>query len=133
MFSDLFWALYWIDVLSGLFGAVVGGAGVILTALVFTVLFTHMFTDTSFTSESKAIGLLAQRKRFLKIQTVIAISLYSLTVMGAFIPSKQTMYIMLGVKTTENVVESPLGKKLQAIIDAEVDGYLKKLTPNKEK
>jgi hypothetical protein len=50
-------------------------------------------------------------------------------VLLAFFPSKQTMYMMLGVKTTENVVESPLGKKLQQIIDAEVDGYLKKLQP----
>jgi hypothetical protein len=56
-----------------------------------------------------------------------------LTVVNLFIPEKQTMYMMLGVKTTENVVESPLGKKLRQIIDAEIDGYLEKLGHKEKK
>lgn len=119
MFSDLFWALYWIDVLSNLrdfyLGTpafFVGGVGMAFVIVAFS-----------------ALVLEKPRTRY------GVYWLLTITVLGtvlSFLPSKQTMYMMLGVKTTENVVESPLGKKLQAIIDAEVDGYLKKLAPEKK-
>jgi hypothetical protein len=113
MFSDLFWALYWIDILSA-FGRNVFGAfllGIILGGI---MLLIKEFQRKPLSTGVFAAGFLP---------AFLAVSLLS------FIPSKSTMYMMLGVKTTENVVSSPLGQKLQQIVDLEVDGYLKKLQP----
>jgi hypothetical protein len=114
MFHDLFWAIYWIDVLSGLPGLI--GLGALLAVM------PAFFA--SFLGHDKGHPVFTWRVPAVYVGIVLV------TALSAFIPSKQTMYMMLGVKTTENVVETPLGKKLQQIIDAEVDGYLKKLQPN---
>ena len=39
--------------------------------------------------------------------------------------------VMLGVKTTENIVQSPIGQKLQQLVNQEIDSYLNKLTKEK--
>jgi hypothetical protein len=108
MFSDMFWALYWIDVLSDIPN--------FLTILVMGGLLSVF-----------VVGMATEGRRMLLSLWGIIPSLV-LGLLLLFAPSKQTMYMMLGVKTTEHVVESPLGKKLQQIIDLEVDNYFKKVT-----
>jgi hypothetical protein len=116
MFNDLFWAIYWIDVLGSLPGNAFGG--VLLAAL--GSFFVCLFRDFHLEKPRASSALMG----FLPV--------FFTVLLFNFVPSKSTMYMMLGVKTTENVVESPLGKKLQQIIDAEVDGYLKRLNQKKE-
>lgn len=112
MFNDLFWAIYWIDILGGLSR---GLAGILLfgvVAAIASVILRDLREDGPQT-RSIVIGFCLS----------LVVSLPML-----FVPSKQTMYMMLGVKTTEHVMDSPLGKKIKQIIDLEVDGYLKKLS-----
>jgi hypothetical protein len=124
--NDLFWALYWIDVLGSFpdaFGkAVLSG---LVAGLVFLFLFCGINGDFSKPNP---------QPRSVK-QTIVASVLFMMfvVVVSAFIPSKQTMYLMLGVKTTENVMESDMGKKLKSIVDAELDGLLKKYKPKEQK
>jgi hypothetical protein len=106
MFSDLFWALYLIDVL----GNFSSGLGLWVAAVGFWCLLSQLFKW-------------GYKKRLWLVIGIITLVI----IIGCLLPSKGTMYMMLGVKTTENVVESPLGKKLQEIINAEVDGYLKNI------
>jgi hypothetical protein len=125
MFSDLFWAIYWIDVLSSMPESIVGGGfvGLVFGGVIAGVGYhkTYALPDTTISDADVIAWKWGIRAFFAGVAFCIAL---------AFIPAKSTMYMMLGVKTTENVVESPLGKKLQQIVDAEVDGYLKKLQPN---
>jgi hypothetical protein len=126
MFSDLFWALYWIDVFSSFGPNMVGSLVVAVTAFG-AIGGLRLAYITSPKMDNQA----AMKFAFVPAAwwaLLVFFFLFSLN----FIPTKQTMYMMLGVKTTENVVESPLGKKLQQIIDAEVDGYLKNISPKKD-
>jgi MFS family permease len=126
MFSDLFWALYIIDVVSGL-GAVFGLSILGFGCSIAAVLGNRFGYCTDNWGRLRENARPWDAKKWLLIGTLLG-AVLGLCV--ALVPSKKTMYMMLGVKTTENVVESPLGKKLQQIVDAEVDGYLKKLQPN---
>jgi hypothetical protein len=113
MFNDLFWALYWIDILSNI------GRHLFLTVFLGGIAGAAVCLVRDF-------PLPRPRPSSFLLGSLPALII---GLVSTFVPDKQTMYMMLGVKTTENVVESPLGKKLQQIIDAEVDGYLKKLQP----
>jgi len=115
MFSDLFWALYWIDVLSGIGHAMLGGSVLgIISALI-----TCLVRDLDESGPRLSSVLMG----FIPVFVFVTLT--------AFIPSKQTMYMMLGVRTTDHVVNSDVGKKLQKIIDQEIDGWLKKYEQKK--
>lgn len=129
MFNDLFWAIYWIDVLSSLPKQVFGG-GLVISILILGVAALGSLAigeRSGTTSEQDRRDAQVFRKKVI----ISGFIFWLITIGSSLIPEKSTMYMMLGVKTTENVVESPLGKKLQAIVDAEVDGYLAKLKPKK--
>lgn len=130
MFNDLFWAIYWIDVLSSLPKQIFGGglAISVLTLGVAVLGSLAMSERSGTTSEQDRRDAQVFRKKVI----ISGFIIWLITIGSSLIPEKSTMYMMLGVKTTENVVESPLGKKLQAIVDAEVDGYLAKLKPKKD-
>jgi hypothetical protein len=121
--NDLFWALYWIDILSGFNGqwmagtflgcCLTGGLGALLGA-------AH--------ADNK------QLKYYPLWMPITGITVgIILSIVMNFVPSKQTMYLMLGVKTTENVMESDMGKKLESIVDAELNDLLKKYQPKEQK
>jgi hypothetical protein len=114
MFSDLFWALYLIDVV----GNFSTGLGLWVAAVGLVFAATAIHDDTCFHE-----GKWGYKKPLWLVMPITTLVI----IIGCLLPSKGTMYMMLGVKTTENVVESPLGKKLQEIINAEVDGYLKNI------
>lgn len=117
MFNDLFWSLYWIDVLSNIPGyTLIGGLSVGLLALAVGMVVN---------------GILDDEYQGIKAGIWFFCIIYPIVVLFSFIPSKQTMYMMLGVKTTDNVVNSETGQKLQKIINSEIDNYLKKFEKSK--
>jgi hypothetical protein len=118
MFSDLFWAVYLIDVLSD-FPALI---------LVPAVLFAFVTMIVALHNDSQRYESNPISWSYKKFWTPTLLVAFAVALLIILVPSKGTMYMMLGVKTTQNVVESPLGKKLTEIINAEVDGYLKGLT-----
>jgi Na+/proline symporter len=112
--NDLFWALYWIDVLSG------------CEALLF-------FPFIAFLLHLLVKGI-ALEERITK--KGIFISMVAGLIVGLvfmLVPSKQTMYLMLGVKTTENVMQSDFGKKIQKIVDQELDKLMSSAGIKQEK
>lgn len=116
--NELMWALYWIDVLAELRTNIAGSG--LLTALVCigaTVIY------------GAAEQRLIPKKWWLFIAVVVMLP----AILLSFIPSKQTMYVMLGVKTTANVMESDTGKKLQKIVDQQLDDLINTYTSKKEK
>lgn len=117
--NDLFWALYLIDVLSDISALVVIPlAGMLLTF--FIVLGSNL---DHYGDERKPSRWWMWR--VMPWAFVIALVIF-------LTPSKQTMYLMLGVKTTENVAKSDFGQKIQKIVDAQLDDLMKKYVP-KEK
>lgn len=117
MFNDLFWALYLIGVLSNAWVLLMLPA----CAGVLTCLFVAMRNDG--TCEA-AWGFKAPLRWAIGLSLICALLII-------LIPSKQTMYMMLGVKMTDNVVNSDFGKKMQKIVDMEVDKYLGQLKGTK--
>jgi hypothetical protein len=105
MIVDLMWAFYWIDVLSGMHLALVTAALASIVAALINVM-TYDLLD-----------------RFLFGRMSFAI-IFVLCIAANFIPSKQTMYIMLGLKTTDTALQSQMGKKLTVIIEKEIDGWI---------
>lgn len=124
MFNDLFWALYWIDVLSGLPRTVVTTAAIlgVLAALLCLICALNLSDRHDTTAEQDR----ADHKKIRKKIMWWYVGLVLLSVPVSLVPSKQTMYMMLGVKATDNIVNSETGKKLQEIVNKEIDGYLEK-------
>lgn len=118
MFNDLFWALYFIDVLSNFPGRLVGGA-LIITAVCAIALIPFGMIN----GEMEESG--APKKTFTSA-VKLWVALMVLVVFIAFIPSKQTMYMMLGVRATENFTQTEMGKKLEAYINGQMDEFLNK-------
>lgn len=117
MFSDLFWAIYWIDVLSGFMDHIFGGLTMsILIGVVYSIIRDSTSHGPNCSTKNILVGFFVS---------------FVISVLLAFIPSKGTMYVMLGVKTTENIVQSPIGQKLQQLVNQEIDSYLNKLTKEK--
>ena len=129
MFSDLFWALYWIDVLSGSGVQIFGGLCIIVVLVMLLCVFTSMYY-----TEEYGMSMEDKQKnasKWYKKWCWLGGGVYVVCLLTIFIPSKQTMYMMLGVRTTDHVVNSDVGKKLQKIIDSEIDGWLKKYEQKK--
>ena len=119
MASDLMWSLYWIDVLSKV------GGGMFFTAfLSLTAAFTACFITVMWDAE-KAVSL-----RYSAI-AALCVALVSAPLI-IFVPSKDTMYMMLGIRTTDAVLNTDTGKKLQEIIQKKLDGYLLELDKPKK-
>lgn len=129
MLHDLFWALYWIDVLSNIpvnlaVGLVIGGIGAGL-ALVLLL----MATDETYESTERRAKLRAMRKAGIPWIVRSAGAFLLVMVLMSFFPSKNTMYLMLGTRGVEHAVNSETGKKIQLLIDKkliELIGAVKK-------
>lgn len=110
MIQDVFWALYLIDILSS---------------------WPALFLAPAFTGALVlAVSWIIDDDRPASTYQRHAISGACVgVVMGLFmilIPSKSTMYIMLGVHTTERFTETEIGQKLEAYVSREVDKFLNK-------
>lgn len=112
MFNDLFWAVYIIDVLSDLpaFFLIpfVMGAGAVVATL---------YNEEMPTREEEW-GWKQVWKTCFVIGLLIALVII-------VVPSKNTMYVMLGTKTTEGFLDTDTGKKIQKLIDLQMDKFLK--------
>ena len=119
MASDLMWSLYWIDVLSN------AGAGIVVSAfLSLAAAFVVGFLMTLWDVANAVIA------RYCTI-VGLCVMLVSTPLM-IFVPSKDTMYMMLGIRTTDAVLNTDTGKKLQEIIQKKLDGYLLELDKPKK-
>jgi len=112
MFSDLFWALYLIDVLSQIPGNIGGGIFFGLVAACIAAVVRH--------------GMMGVKGVLFKAYAIPFLVVWFMSVALAFIPSKQTMYMMLGVRATENFTQTEMGKKLEAYINGQMDEFLNK-------
>ncbi len=126
MFSDLFWALYFIDILSNSFSTALVG---IVVASILCFLFwwlSHQDIETvrdynaDIAKEKIAVIEKSNKAGLAKAKNIFWITIF-ITVVAIFIPSKTTMYMMLGVRTTENFSKTEMGKKLEAFLNKEID------------
>ena len=112
MLSDLMWALYFIDVIDKLIGC----------------LFAGVFIAVILVCMKAAIDNKQPTMRV--IQSCTAIGLFVGLMLSA-IPSKDTMYLMLGVKTTDNVMQTDTGQRLQLLLNKKLDKYIEEIeVPN---
>lgn len=133
MFNDLFWALYWIDVLSGLGKDIIFGGLFVALMAACTIAFICLATDPGYQNEEEKKRRLAVRAKLIPRAIWSWIGAYLLMVVLCFIPSKQTMYLMLGVKGGEAVVNSEFGKKIGSIIEGQLDEYVEAFGKKKKK
>ncbi len=115
MFSDLFWTIYWINVLASF-------PWLLLCPVAATCVYGIIVGIRNDT-----YGATFPYNWWKPVTLGIIVGLLLMLV-----PPKSTMYIMLGIKTTEHMVESSTVKKLQELVDLEIDGYIGKLTMKKE-
>lgn len=97
---DLMWAVYWIDVLDSFVPKAIG----------LFLLFFILCIVTSMRVTKWAIGLW--------LCTSVVVSL---------IPSKQTMYIMLGLYGGDKVLNSETGKKLTTLLESHIEEAIGKI------
>jgi len=112
MFDNLFWSLYWIDVFSSLGIAV--SVGILLASVVGLLCAGFCYDVLKYTSST------ALKRGFLVFSIVLVLAL-----VGSLIPSKPTMYMMLGVKATKDFTETETGKKLEKYINEQLAKLLK--------
>lgn len=127
--NDLFWSLYLIDVIGSFYGAL----WATLLATVIAGFFGSLKADieevtdqTSSQDDNKARmrGAVKWAKRVAPV--VFAI--------GLFAPTKDTMYMMLAVRMTDNVMQSDTGQKLMNVLRKKLDAYINEIdAPKKEK
>lgn len=122
------WALYWIDILSNLPGNILRGLFFGAIAAV-VILIAHGIynTDSSYESRIPA-DTIKRRMLWLPLLLVVLPAL-----LLSFVPSKQTMHLMLGVKATDTIVNSETGQKVQKIINEKLEEYLKTFTEGEKK
>ena len=106
MLLDLMWALYFIDVLSSLLGSIAFALFIVSTPLV---------VYTCVTLES-----------FPTLRTMVKVAFLGvfLGLLMSAVPSKDTMYLMLGVKTTDSAMKTDTGQRLQMLLDKKLEKYL---------
>ncbi len=113
MFNDLFWALYLIDVLSSVHSLVI--MPLVVCVAVWLIVGIH---------DSEV--LVSEEWGYKKpVLWALIISVMA-SLFLVLIPSRQTMYMMLGVRATENFTQTEMGKKLEAYINGQMDEFLNK-------
>lgn len=117
MLHDLMWAFYWIDVLSSISRnfILIPISGAICGVAV-SIIRDHEKNGP--TLKSAMLGFIPG--------VVVAFALN-------FIPDKSTMYLMLGVRTTDTVINSDTGQKVQKILNEKLDDYLNQLVEDKKR
>lgn len=68
----------------------------------------------------KSDNLDVPRWQFVTSGTVLVLSI----IINIFTPSKQTIYIMLGVKTTDVILDQPVAKKTIELLELKIDKEL---------
>jgi hypothetical protein len=113
--NDLFWSLWLIDYLGSLPSNLIGACFFLFLLLLITLFVNGIIYEYE------------KEKRITRKQmTYFGVGLLFLPFLFSAIPSKQTMYLMLGVKTTENVMQTEFGKKIEQLVNQELDKLIKK-------
>jgi hypothetical protein len=118
MFDTLFWALYGIDVLSKLTALANGlfAAASVATTLALIVCFVVADGDNDDLKHN--LGFVFNPAKWVLIPIVLFF-------LASFaIPQKDTMYMMLGVRATDNIVNSETGQRVQKLVNKKLDEYL---------
>lgn len=105
--DSIFWGVYLADIV----GTIKGTAFVLicLTSLILWIL-VGMKTD----------NLDVPRWQFVTTGIVLVLSV----IINIFTPSKQAIYIMLGVKTTDVILEQPVTQKAIKLLEEKIDKEL---------
>lgn len=105
--NSIFWGVYLADIV----GTIKATAFVLicLTSLVLWIL-VGMKSD----------NLDVPRWQFVTASIVLVLSV----LINIFVPSKQTIYIMLGVKTTDVILDQPVAKKTIELLELKIDKEL---------
>lgn len=68
----------------------------------------------------KTDNIHAPRWQFITTGTILVLSI----IINIFTPSKQTIYIMLGVKTTDVILDQPVAQKTIELLELKIDKEL---------
>jgi hypothetical protein len=118
MFDTLFWALYGIDVLTKLAAL---AYGLFAAACVTSVIALFI---CSIAAEGKGDDLKYNLGFVFKPAKWVLIPIVLFFLLSFAIPQKDTMYMMLGVRATDNLVNSETGQRVQKLVNKKLDEYL---------
>ena len=111
--------LYLADILPGIsraFGTI--GGIIFVLSLIMTVVFTCILYEEG---ESATVSQIKIRRVFVSL---LATGTF-LVFIAMAIPERQTIYMIGGVKASRQFLETKLGHRVEALIDKELDKYLK--------
>ena len=114
--DNIFWGVYLADIVGTI--KVTAFVLICLTSLILWIL-VGMKTD----------NLDVPRWQFVTTGIVLVLSV----IINIFTPSKQTIYIMLGVKTTDVILEQPVTQKAIKLLEEKIDKELDEIKKDAKK
>ena len=105
--DSIFWGVYLADIVSTIKGT---AFLLICVSSLFLLLSIDLKTD----------NIHAPRWQFVTASIVLVVSI----IINIFTPSKQTIYIMLGVKSTSVILDQPVAKKTIELLELKIDKEL---------
>lgn len=114
--DNIFWGIYLADIVGTI--KVTAFVLICLTSLILWIL-VGMKTD----------NLDVPRWQFVTTGIILVLSV----IINIFTPSKQTIYIMLGVKTTGVILEQPVAKKTIELLELKIDKELDEIKKETKK
>ena len=127
--SAIMWFLYLADVVNSI--GFISGLAVFITTIgicVATLIFTITYCNGDIDEDKKAFF----GKIIKKLCIVISIAIF----FNVVTPSKNTIYMMLGVQVTGNLIQeaskSPITEKALQLLESKLDEAIKENTPNNQ-
>lgn len=114
--DNIFWGVYLADIVGTI--KITAFVLICLTSLILWIL-VGMKTD----------NLDVPRWQFVTTGIVLVLSV----IINIFTPSKQTIYIMLGVKTTDAILEQPVTQKAIKLLEEKIDKELDEIKKGDKK
>lgn len=128
--SAIMWFLYLADVVNSI--GFISGLAVFITTVAICVtalIFTIAYCNGDIDEDKKTFFTKAVRK----FSIILLVSI----VFNVVTPSKNTIYMMLGVQVTGNLIQeaskSPITEKALQLLESKLDEAIKENTPNKGK
>lgn len=127
--SAIMWFLYLADVVSAI--VTISGLAVFITTVaicVATLIFTIAYSNGDINEDKKAF--------FSKVVKRLCIVLSVAIFFNVVTPSKNTVYMMLGVQVTGNLIQeaskSPITEKALRLLESKLDEAIKENTPTNQ-
>lgn len=127
--SAIMWFLYLADVVNSI--GFISGLAVFITTVVIcvaTLIFTIAYSNGDINEDKKAF--------FSKVVKRLCIVLSVAIFFNVVTPSKNTIYMMLGVQATSNLIQeaskSPITEKALQLLESKLDEAIKENTPNNQ-